>query len=180
MRTFGWSASAVGGSLGMTLMIAGIISKLACGRIVDMMYLRGYRDAQMRWYGICMLIATPVGVFATTSGNAWTFILSIGLFMTLIGAFQACAFTALNLVTPNELRGTGIAIFTTIAGLVGGSAGPVLIAAASQHGGHTIGYGLAMMIAIGCPLGALCLLAGLGAMRKAMAEAERPRLAAMS
>lgn len=174
-RTFGWSAGEIGAALGPALMIAGIVSKLACGRIVDTMYQRGYRDAQLRWYGICMLLATPVGVFATMSDNAWTFIVAIAVFMVLIGAFQACAMTALNLVTPNELRGSGVAVFGTIVGLVGGSAGPVLVAAASELGGRSsIGFGLAVIIGVCCPLGALFLLLGLGPMREAMAEAERP------
>jgi MFS family permease len=173
-RTFGWSAGQIGAALGPALMIAGIVSKLASGRFVDTMYQRGYRDAQLRWYGICMLLATPIGIFATTSGNAWTFIIAIALFMTLIGSFQACAMTALNLVTPNELRGSGIALFSTVAGLLGGSAGPLLIAAASDFGGQSsIGLGLAVMMGICCPLGALFLLLGLGPMREAMAEAER-------
>lgn len=173
-RTFGWSAGEIGAALGPALMIAGIVSKLAAGHFVDRMYRRGYRDAQLRWYGICMLVATPVGVFATMSGDAWTFIVVIAVFMTLIGAFQACAMTALNLVTPNELRGSGIALFGTVAGLVGGSTGPVLIAAASEVGGQSsIGLGLAVMIGVCCPLGALFLLLGLRPMREAMADAER-------
>jgi MFS family permease len=172
-RSFGWSAGQIGAALGPALMIAGIVSKLATGQFVDAMYRRGYRDAQMRWYGICMLLAAPIGVFATMSSTAWTFVIAIGVFMTFIGAFQACSFTALNLVTPNELRGTGIAVFTTFSGLVGGGAGPVLIAKAAELGGHaSIGVGLAMMIGIMCPLGAVLLLSGLGAMRAAMAETE--------
>jgi len=173
-RTFGWGPGQIGAALGPALMIAGIISKLAGGRLMDRMYQRGYRDAQLRWYGISMLIATPIGVFATMSGNVWTFIIAIAVFMTLLGAFQACAMTALNLVTPNELRGSGVAVFTTIVGFVGGGAGPVLIAAGSELGGKSsIGLGLAVMIGVCCPLGALFLLLGLGPMREAMAEAER-------
>jgi len=172
-RTFGWSAGEIGAALGPALMIAGIVGKLACGRIVDLMYQRGYRDAQLRWYGVCLLLATPIGVFATINGNVWTFIIAIAVFMTLVGALQACALTALNLITPNQLRGTGVAVFTTFAGLVGGGAGPVLIAAVSDLGGQSsIGLGLAVMIGICCPLGAACLLLGLRAMREAMAETE--------
>jgi MFS family permease len=172
-RTFGWSAGEIGAALGPALMIAGIVGKLACGRIVDGMYQRGYRDAQLRWFGICMLIATPVGVFATLSGSVWTFIVAIAVFMTLIGAMQACALTALNLITPNQLRGTGVAVFTTFAGLVGGAAGPVLVAAVSDLGSQSsIGFGLAVVIGICCPLGAACLLLGLRSMREAMAESE--------
>jgi MFS family permease len=173
-RTHGWSAGEIGAALGPALMIAGIVGKLACGHIVDRMYQSGYRDAQLRWYGICLLIAAPVGVFALLNGNVWTFIVSIGVFMTLIGAYQACALTALNLITPNHLRGTGVAVFTTFAGLLGGGAGPVLVAGLADIGGESsIGVGLAVMIGICCPLGAACLLLGLRSMREAMAEAER-------
>ncbi len=178
-RSFGWSAGEIGAALGPALMIAGVVSKLATGRIVDAMYQRGYRDAQLRWYGISILVAAPVGVFATLSGNPWTFIIAIAVFMTLIGGMQACSLTALNLVTPNELRGTGVAVFTTVTGLVGGSAGPVLIAAASNIGGQpSIGLGMAVMIGIGCPLAGVFLLLGLRSMRAAMAEAENPATAA--
>jgi MFS family permease len=150
------------------------VAKLAAGRIVDAMFQRGYRDAQLRWYGICLLIALPIGLFATLSGSAWAFVVAIAIFMTLIGAFQACSFTALNLITPNNLRGTGIAVFTTISGLVGGGIGPVLIPWAASMGGESaIGVGLAAMMSVCCPLGALCLLAALKSMREAMADAER-------
>jgi MFS family permease len=174
-RSFGWSAGDVGMALGPTLLAAGVIGKLLCGRLVDAMYQRGFRDAQMRWYGASLLVATPIGILATVSDEPWVFVGAIGVFMTLIGALQACALTALNLVTPNELRGSGVAVFTTVAGLLGGGAGPVLIAAISEHvfGGEAeLGLGLAATIAICCPLGAACLLLGLDAMRRAMAEAE--------
>jgi MFS family permease len=172
-RAFGWTPGQIGAALGTALMIAGIVSKLASGSIVDFMYRRGYRDAQLRWYGICLLVAAPIGVFATLSDQAWTFVIGIAVFMTLIGAMQACSLTALNLVTPNELRGTGVAVFTTVAGMVGGGLGPILIAWAGGTGGESaLGTGLAIMIGICCPLGGLFLLLGLRSMREAMAEAE--------
>ena len=173
-RTFGWTPGQIGTTLGTALMIAGIVAKLTAGRIVDTMFQRGFRDAQLRWYGICLLVSTPIGLFATLNGTAWTFVIAIAIFMTLIGAFQACSFAALNLITPNDMRGTGIAVFTTFSGLVGGGAGPVLIATAAGFGGESsIGVGLAVMIAVCCPLGALCLLMGLKSMRAAMADADR-------
>jgi MFS family permease len=173
-RKFGWSAGEIGAALGPALMIAGIVGKLACGRIVDWMYQRGHRDAQLRWYGICLLLATPIGVFAALSGSAWTFIVAIAVFMTLIGAMQACSLTALNLITPNQYRGTGVAVFTTVVGLVGNGAGPVVIAAVAGSGAQSsMGLGLAVTIGVCCPLGAACLLLGMRAMRDAMAETER-------
>ncbi len=174
-RTFGWSASQIGLSFGLTLVIAGVAGKLICGYIVDAMYSRGYRDAQLRWYATCLLIAAPVGVIATTSGNPWIFLAGIGVFLVLLSPLPACYGAAMNLVTPNEMRGTGVAFFAATVGLVSVSGGPVLIAGISDYlfsGPADIGLGMATLIAIFCPIGALLLAAGCSGMREAMAEME--------
>jgi MFS family permease len=175
-RTFGWSASKIGLSLGITLTLTGLLSQLVSGRAVDFMYRRGKRDAQFRWYAACLVLATPIGIIATTSANPWVFLGFIGLFLILISSFNACAFTALNLVTPNELRGTGIAFFAATAGLIGAAAGPLLIALFAEKffgGPSGIGYGMAMMMAICCPVAAISLALGFRAMRESVTEAER-------
>jgi MFS family permease len=94
----------------------------------------------------------------------------------LASSLAPCAATALNLVTPNELRGAGIAVFGMIGGILGGGGGPVLIAAVSEHifkSEAAIGLGMATVLGVCCPLGALCLALGLRAMREAATEAER-------
>ena len=60
-----------------------------------------------------------------TSSDPRVFLGALGLFLTLLSPLPACANAALNLVTPNELRGTGIALFASTAGLVGAGTGPV-------------------------------------------------------
>jgi hypothetical protein len=130
----------------------------------------------MRWYAGCLLIAAPVGIVATTSSNPWVFIVGIGIFLTLISSYSACATTALSLVTPNELRGTGIAFWAATSGLIGASLGPMLIAIFSQKlfsGPAGIGHGMATMMAICCPIAAVCMALGFRAMREAVTEAER-------
>jgi MFS family permease len=122
-----------------------------------------------------LLLAAPIGVVATTSANPWVFVGGIGAYLVLYSSLSACAATALNLVTPNELRGTGMAFYAGTAGLVGISCGPILIALASEKlfsGPASLGYGMAMVIGIGLPLAALLLALGFRAMRDAVAEAE--------
>jgi len=139
------------------------------------MFRRGIRDAQMRWYAACLVVATPVGIVATTSSNQWVFIGCIGVFVTLISSYGACAATSLNLVTPNELRGAGIAFWAATSGMMGAALGPMLIAALSQrlfHGPTGIGYGMAMLMAICFPIAAVCLVLGFRSMREAVADAE--------
>jgi len=177
-RSFGWSAGRVGLILGATLMAAGVFGKLLCGYMVDAMYRRGYRDAQFRWMIGCVVIGTPLGLIGTTSGNPWVFIVCIGLFVTLLGGMTACAMAALNLITPNQLRGTGVAIYATVGALIGGSGGPYAVAAISQYVFHgdstrsTLGLGMAVLIVVCCPLAALVLWRGMRPMREAMATVE--------
>jgi MFS family permease len=175
VRTFGWSPGKIGLTLGTTLVIAGVCGKLLCGHFVDAMYRRGLRDAQLRWYAACLVIATPIGVIATTSDNPWIFLAGVGGFLVLLSPLPACYASSLNLVTPNELRGTGVAFFSATAGLIGMGSGPMLMAMIAEHffsGPAAIGSGMATVIAMCCPLGAVLLAFGCRAMREAMAEIE--------
>ena len=175
-RTFHWSGGQIGLALGIVLTVSGFISQYACGRIVDSMVRRGIRDAHFRYYAASLLLAAPSGVIATTSGNPWVFVIVIGVYQTLLSSLSACAATALNLTTPNEIRGTGFAFYSCTSGLVGLSCGPVLIALASQKifdGPASLGYGMATVIGIGAPLAALVLAMGFKAMRTAIADAEK-------
>jgi MFS family permease len=174
-RTFGWSPGKIGLTLGLTLVVAGICGKLLCGHFVDSMYRRGYRDAQLRWYAVCLVIATPIGIIATTSGNPWVFLAGVGALLVLLSPLPACYSASLNLVTPNELRGTGIAFFAATAGMLGLGGGPFLIASISENffsGPTAIGKGMAATIAICGPLAAALLALGCRPMRQAMREAE--------
>jgi Major Facilitator Superfamily len=174
-RTFGWDPTRIGFSLGLTLVVAGVVGKLICGFAVDAMFRRGIRDAQLRWYAGALAAASPIGWFAMTTSDPWMFLGALGLFLTLSSPMPACANAALNLVTPGELRGTGIAFFAATAGLVGAGTGPVLIAAVSERvfgGDRSIGMGVAVAMATCCPLAALLLLGGLRAMREAVGAAE--------
>ena len=175
-RSFGWGAGEIGLSLGITIAGAGVIGKIICGRAVDAMFRRGYKDAQLRWYAGCLIVAMPLGLISTISDNPWVYLVFMGVFLILVSPLPACCNSALNLVTPNELRGAGVALFGLIGGVIGGGTGPILIAAAAQYiyGSETaIGLGMATVIGVCCPLAAFCLWLGLRSMRDAIAEAEK-------
>lgn len=175
MRAHDWNEGQVGAYLGMALLVSGVIGKFMGGLSVDAMYRRGYRDAQLRWFGGCLMLAGPLGVLASTSGSPWAFLGLIGAFTAILTSLQACAMSSLNLVTPNHLRGTGVAVYSTVAGLLGGSLGSVLVPVFSSYfddPSTAIGYGMAVLMGLGCPLAGLALFSGMKAMRAAMAEQE--------
>lgn len=174
-RTFHMSTGRIGLTLGLTIICFGVIGKILCGRAVDAIYRRGHRDAQLRWYAGCLLAAVPAGVIGTTSGEPGVFLTGIGMMVTLLQPLPACAYASMNLITPNELRGAGVAFFNLTAGLLGSISGPILIATIGEHffkGPSSIGSGMAVVIAICCPLGAASLALGCRAMRDAVHGAE--------
>jgi sugar phosphate permease len=175
-RNFGWNPGKIGLTVGLMTSLSSIIGMLTAGRMSDRLFRRGRRDAQLRWYAACALVATPLGVIAMTSSNPWIYIGFTFLMIMLICGMPSCAMTALNLVTPNELRGTGIAFFNMTAGILGAGSGPVLIAAVSDYifkDEKAIGLAMATVIAVCLPLAALCLSLAFRAMRDAVHEAEQ-------
>ncbi len=173
-REFGWSGSQIGLGMGLAMIVGGVVGKLLCGYFVDRLFSRGYTDAQFRWYAGALVIGLPVGVIAVTSDSPWVFLGGFTLFQTLLSPITAVYVASLNLVTPNELRGSGVALYSATMGLLALSLGPILIAAFSDYvyGGNAIGAGMATMFALCLPAAALILVLGCGAMREAVRAAE--------
>jgi MFS family permease len=174
-RTFGWQFGKIGLVLGLIVGISGIFGPIISGRCIDAMVRHGRRDAQFLWYGSCVAIAAPAGIVALTSKSPAVFIVFITLFQLLTSSISACSNAALNLVTPNALRGTGVSFYGATVGFVGLSLGPLLMGAISDHVFHSeaaIGYGMAAVVALCLPLAALMLLTGRKHMRQAVAAAE--------
>ncbi len=173
-RAFGWDAAMRGTALGISLVAGGFVGKFVTGTMVGKLTEWGHKNAQFKWYGWSLVLATPIGVFGCISSNPWVYLVCLFLFIALLSPLAAVYIASLNLVTPNELRGTGVAFFGTIAGVVSLSAGPLLIAMFSDYifGGDAIGLGMALLYGIFCPLAAIALLTGSQAMHNAVAEAE--------
>jgi MFS family permease len=173
-REFGWSGTDIGLGLGFAMIAGGIIGKLSCGAIVKYLFERGYKDAPFRWYAIALLLAVPPGVVGLTSDNPWVFLTGFTLLQILVTPLNVVYVASLNLVTPNELRGSGVALFSATVGLIAMSLGAILIAAISDYvyGGNAIGLGIATLYALCLPAAALALFSGRAAMREAVTAAE--------
>jgi len=173
-RQFGWDAGQIGMGLGIAMLIGGFSGKFICGFSVNAIYRRGYRDAQFRWFAGCLLAATPIAIVAATSTNPWVFLAGMCLFMVLLSPFTALYVASLNLATPNELRGAGVAFFSATVGLIALSTGPIMVAMFSEYlfGGNAIGQGIALLVSICCPLAALILWWGRRAMHEAVTAAQ--------
>jgi MFS family permease len=121
-RSFHWGPARIGLWVGLAMALGSISGQLISGRIVDALFHRGYRDAQMRWYMFALFVAIPIGITAMTIGNVWAFLILLYLLLATMSSLPSMAMSALNIVTPNELRGTGIALFALVTGTLGAAA----------------------------------------------------------
>lgn len=168
-RVHGLSATAAGYALGMIIAIFGSAGIVAGGWFADALGNRGHRDATMRTGMIAGAGLTPFVIilpFASTAN--WTLVLYVPLTFFSSFGFGAAA-AALQLITPNEMRGQISAVYLFVINLVGIGLGPFLtgwITDAVFADEMAIGYSIALVAGLSAPAAALCLWAGLGDYRR--------------
>lgn len=173
-RSYGWSVAQVGASLGLFTAILGLSGQLSNGALVDHMFSRGAKDAHLRYYvGGCVII-TACGVLAPLAPGAWAYLAIMAPWKFLMnygGVFSA----ALQVATPAPIRGRMAAICGTVSAMVGGAAGPSVIAAFTDHVFHddtAVIRSLALATGIFVPLAGLLFWVGMKPMRRAVEQLE--------
>ncbi|MDB5452960.1 MAG: hypothetical protein JWO33_1538, partial [Caulobacteraceae bacterium] len=173
-RNFHWRAADYGLALGLTSVVAGAAGMLFAGWAVQTMLARGCRDAPLRYYFFALLISTPMIIGAFLSDNIWVYLTLISL--AKFASFVGFAVAAVQLTTPNEIRGRMSALFTNVLlSLVGTVVGPVVPAAITQYWLHDdakIGLGLAATLGICAPIAMGMCLWGSKHFRRAIDDAE--------
>ncbi len=128
IRHHGWTAPQIGYAYGLIVSICGVAGVLAGARVAEWMEARGMRDGNMRLPLIAMAVASVPAVLAPMAPDP---AVALGLLATasLIGSLAtAPIWAALQLVTPNQMRGQVVAIFGFCANIFGMGMGPVVIA----------------------------------------------------
>jgi len=127
IRTYNLDAASTGTILGLLIVTFGSLGALASGRFCAWLEDRGYADATLRtvlFGSVCLLpIALLYPVMPTAEG-AFA-VIAVSYFF---GGFSFGPGTAaLNLVTPNQMRGQVGAIYQLALNLIGVGLGPVAI-----------------------------------------------------
>lgn len=158
--TFAWSPTILGRTLhvppvhiGLTmaglLVLVGLPGQIATGWWVDRRQAQGDVTANLRIFLLTLPFAAASGVIALVSGNFTIFIIAMIPYYFFAMTFLGVAAAALQLITPNEIRGRISALFTMIITLIGFGAGPTLVAAISTYldsSGIAIGIALAIVL----------------------------------
>jgi MFS family permease len=177
IRSHGWSASSVGTVSGIVFLTCGTGGLLAGGWLADRWYKRGRTDAHLRV--VLWSVITMAPCFAllgmVTSAPLAVALLALATFTSSLHGGVAGA--ALQIVTPNELRGQMTAVYFFIANLVGLGLGPTAVALITDYGFAdplALGRSIALLAALAGPLSALILATGLSHYRRAVADRAEP------
>lgn len=172
-RRFDWSMGAIGPLLGTVVVAFGIVGFILSGRVVSAAFRRGVRDAHLRFHMVGALVLAAIGAIAPQVGSPWLAILLLGA-VNLFTTVAANASAALQMVTPNRLRGRVSAIFLVFFNLLGVGAGPLAVSLFTVHlfGEEKLGMSLSLTFLLFGLLAALLLRLGMPAFARLVEQGE--------
>jgi MFS family permease len=174
-RVHDWEPARIGTSLALVGVPVGLISALTAGWVLSHMAKRGRTDGPII---VMMVQCAAWAIFGTAKCFAPTPELALaGHVVTSMFATWAVtsALTALNQVTPNQLRGQVVAVYTLFLGLVGVGIGALVVGLLSDYvftGPKGIAPSLASVCAVGGGLGIAVLWYGRSSYQAAVRRAQ--------
>jgi MFS family permease len=147
-RRFHWAATAYGPALSAMNLVAAA-SLIVNGRIVDILFGRGMKDAHLRYYSWMILGLSPVIGYMFFAENPWIFLVCYGIVQFITVPFMVYLSSVMALLAPNAVRGQMIAIFMFVFTILGMGAGPALVGALTDfvfRDEAMIGHSLAIVV----------------------------------
>jgi MFS family permease len=164
MRVHDLTPAQFGTTLGAVLAIGGALGIVTGGTVADALRRRGVASAEL-WPGIVSAVAiTPLGIATAQAGSGSAALGVFAGFMFFSSFAFAAAAAALQIVTPNRLRGQVSALYLFFVNLAGIGAGSFLtgwVNDAIFADPNRVGDSMAWIVGLAGPLAALLLLAGL-------------------
>jgi MFS family permease len=126
VRAFGWKPIKYGTALSVMNLFAAA-TLVVNGKIVDMLYGRGMKDAHLRFYVWLMLGMLPVALALFVVTNPWVFLGLYGVFQIITVPFMIYVSALIAMLAPNQIRGQLIAISLFVCTTVGMGLGPTFV-----------------------------------------------------
>jgi MFS family permease len=173
LRIHDWPVAKFSVAYGIIGGLTGIFSALSSGYVTNWFKQKGYTDGAMLavlWGGVGLTIFTSIAPLMPTP------VLSLAMF-ALGGIFvnypAAQALTALNDITPNQLRGFIVSIYVLIIAIGGAGLGPFAMGWVTDNifkDPQAVHYSMALVTAVMGVIGALLMRIGLKSYRESRAR----------
>jgi len=133
MRHFGADPASVGLRYGTQVLIIGAIG-IYCGPWVErMLSSRGYRDSPVRLPMLCAVVVGLLCIIFPFVGSFSATLAVAGVINLFYGLPWAVAASALQISTPNRMRGVAVSIFYFLISVFGLGIAPTIIAFVTDH-----------------------------------------------
>jgi MFS family permease len=172
-RTYGWSPSTVG--LYSGLLNLGLALPALAGAVWfnDLMRKRGHADANMRVLALGFSSAAPFMILAPLMPTPWLALAMSGIGSALMLLAAPSLNAALQIITPNEMRGQMTALYMFVMYAIGGGLGPTYFAFLTEHvwgNEKLLNYTIATSAALLFPAASLVYWAGVKPYRARILE----------
>lgn len=163
MRVHGMTLSVAGAGYGLTNGVIGVAGLLLAGAFVDRWAGR-FPRAPIWLMAALAMIGVPVSIFGVFASNGWVALVLLAVGFIPVAVYLTPVVSAIQRITPVDMRATASAVLLMFAGIVGG-VGPLVTGMLSdalqpRFGVHALAWGL-LTFPAGLALGAvLYLLAG--------------------
>ncbi len=169
-RTYGVKPADIALVYGLTTAICGAIGLLLGGAFADRMFSRGVLDGHLRTVRWAVLTSAPFLIAMPLMPDATLAAVVFAPAFLLASMHGGVAGAALQVISPNRLRGQITALYFFVANLIGLGLGPTAVALVTDYGFRddaALRYSLAVVAAIALPISALILTFGFPAFRRA-------------
>lgn len=175
VRVYEWDLAQAGRVYGVVALLAGSGGVLTGPWLARRLEARGYADYPLR-----LAVISAVGAAVALAMLPWQSNPYAGLSCVALGSFfvtlpLALVASALQAVTPNEMRGVVVGVYVVTANVIGLALGPTLVAACTDYlfqDPAAVAWSLALVsVAVG-PIAIAILLVGMKPYVRHMAEME--------
>ena len=169
-RTYGVQPADIALVYGVTTAICGAIGLLLGGAFADRLFSRGVLDAHLRIVRLAVLTSAPFLIAMPLMPDATLAAVVFAPAFLLASMHGGVAGAALQVISPNRLRGQITALYFFVANLIGLGLGPTAVALVTDYGfgdDAALRYSLAVVAAVALPISALILTFGFPAFRRA-------------
>lgn len=169
-RHFQWAPARYGVALS-AMNIFGALALVACGRIVDRLYVKGMRDAHLRFYTWTIVALSPAILAAFFVSSPYLFLACYALIQLITVPFIVYGAAILALLAPSVMRGQLLGMMMFVFNIVGFGVGPTIVGALTDFlfkDQALIGYSLAIVTIGGAMLGFVAMRLALGRLAAAV------------
>jgi len=132
-RTYGWTSEQIGYVSGFSLLVTMPIGLFLGSWLSERLWRKGYSDANVRVVVLSTIISIPLSIAAPLMPSPW---IAAGMNLVnsiFLGMAAPVENAALQIVTPNRMRGQVTFLFLFIMNVIGMGLGPLMLASLTQY-----------------------------------------------